>query len=110
MFCLPCCASSKGVTARRYWVVWSIAQPLTLMVIYTVIFGQLMQSRLPSHGQTPFAFSIYLCAGVVFWGFHAEITTRMASVFIDQANLMKRLRFPESVCRPSLQDQPASTC
>lgn len=80
---------------------WSVAQPLTLMVIYTVIFGQLMQSSLPGHGQTPFAFSIYLCAGVVFWGFHAELTTRMASVFIEQASLMKKTAFPR-VCLPAI--------
>ena len=80
---------------------WSVAQPLTLIVIYTVIFGQLMQSGLPGHGQTPFAFSIYLCAGVVFWGFHAEITTRMASVFIEQASLMKKTAFPRA-CLPAI--------
>ena len=80
---------------------WAVAQPLTLMIIYTVIFGQLMQAGLPGHEQTHFAFSIYLCAGVVFWGFHAEILTRMASVFVDQANLMKKTAFPR-VCLPAI--------
>jgi lipopolysaccharide transport system permease protein len=80
---------------------WVVAQPLTLMVIYTVIFGQLMRASLPGHEQTAFAFSIYLCAGVVFWGFHAEVMTRMASVFVDQANLMKKTAFPR-VCLPAI--------
>ena len=80
---------------------WTVAQPLTLMVIYTVIFGQLMQASLPGHDQTPFAFSIYLCAGVIFWGFHAEVLTRMTSVFVDQSNLMKKTAFPR-VCLPAI--------
>ena len=80
---------------------WTVAQPLTLMVIYTVIFGQLMRPSLPGHEQTPFAFSIYLCAGVIFWGFHAEVLNRMVSVFLEQANLMKKTAFPR-VCLPAI--------
>ena len=80
---------------------WTVAQPLTLMIIYTVIFGRLMQAGLPGHEQTPFAFSIYLCSGVIFWGFHAEVLSRMTMVFLEQANLMKKTAFPR-VCLPAI--------
>ena len=80
---------------------WTVAHPLAMMIIYTVIFGQLMRAGLPGFEETPFSFSIYLCAGVVFWGFHAEVLSRMASVFVEQANLMKKTAFPR-ICMPAI--------
>lgn len=72
---------------------WMIIQPLSMIVVYTVIFSQLMGSRLPGVSGN-FAYSIYLCAGIVTWGLFAEITQRMVGVFVDNANLIKKLNFP----------------
>jgi lipopolysaccharide transport system permease protein len=47
---------------------WSVASPLSMIIVYTVIFSQLIRATLPGQGQVPFAFSIYLCAGVITWG------------------------------------------
>jgi lipopolysaccharide transport system permease protein len=80
---------------------WIVAQPLALILIYTVIFGQLMGASLPGQEQVPYAFSIYLCAGVIFWGFHSEVLSRMVTVFVEQANLMKKTAFPR-VCLPAV--------
>jgi lipopolysaccharide transport system permease protein len=46
-----------------------------------------------------FAYSIYLCAGVLTWGFFAEIVGRAQNVFIENANLIKKLSFPR-LCLP----------
>lgn len=80
---------------------WTVAHPLAMMIIYTVIFGQLMRASLPGFEQTPFAFSIYLCAGIIFWGFHAEVLSAMSSVFVEQGNLMKKTAFPK-ICLPAI--------
>ncbi len=77
---------------------WIIIQPLSMIVVYTVIFSQLMHSRLPGI-EGKFAYSIYLCAGILTWGLFAEITQRMVSVFVDNANLIKKLNFPR-LCLP----------
>ena len=79
---------------------WAIIHPLTLIFIYTVIFSQLMQTKLPGVGST-FSYSIYLCAGVLTWGLFSEITTRMQTIFIEHANLLKKLNFPWS-CLPAV--------
>lgn len=52
---------------------WSVANPLAMIVVYTVVFGQLMRPQLAGHERTPFAFSIYLCAGVITWGLFGEM-------------------------------------
>ena len=80
---------------------WSVASPLTMIVIYTVIFGQLMRSSLAGHEQTPFAFSIYLCAGVITWGLFAEMLTRLNNVFLEHGNLLKKTSFPR-ICLPAI--------
>jgi lipopolysaccharide transport system permease protein len=77
---------------------WTVLNPLAMIVVYTVIFSQVMQAKLPgvSNG---FAYSIYLCAGVLTWGLFAEITGRAQNVFIEHANLIKKISFPR-ICLP----------
>lgn len=77
---------------------WTILNPLAMIVVYTVIFSQVMGSRLPGNA-TMYGYSIYLCAGVLTWGLFAEITTRGQSVFLENANLIKKLNFPR-ICLP----------
>lgn len=72
---------------------WTVLNPLAMILVYTLIFAQVMRARLPGVDST-FAYSIYLCAGVLTWGLFAEITTRAQSVFLDNANLLKKLNFP----------------
>lgn len=67
---------------------WNIINPLAMIVVYTVIFSQVMQTRLPGVANT-FGYSIYLCAGVLTWGLFTEITTRSQNMFLDNANLLK---------------------
>ncbi len=80
---------------------WSVANPLTMIAIYTVVFGQLMRPSLAGHEQTPFAFSIYLCAGVITWGLFAEVLGRLNSVFLEHGNLIKKSNFPR-ICLPAI--------
>lgn len=77
---------------------WMVIHPLSMIVVYTVIFSQLMRSRLPGVDST-FAYSVYLCAGLLTWGLFAEVVTRAQTVFIDNANLLKKLSFPR-LCLP----------
>lgn len=77
---------------------WAILNPLAMIVVYTVIFAQLMRARLPGVDST-FAYSIYLCAGVLTWGFFAEITGRSLTMFLENANLLKKISFPR-ICLP----------
>ena len=72
---------------------WTVINPLAMIVVYTVIFSQVMKAKLPGvdHG---FAYSIYLCAGSLTWGLFAEIVGRGQNIFLDSANLLKKINFP----------------
>jgi lipopolysaccharide transport system permease protein len=77
---------------------WTVLNPLAMIIVYTVIFSQIMRAKLPGIDST-FAYSIYLCAGVLTWGFFAEITGRCQNIFLENANLIKKLSFPR-ICLP----------
>ncbi|HYD60638.1 MAG TPA: ABC transporter permease [Noviherbaspirillum sp.] len=77
---------------------WTVLNPLAMIVVYTVIFSQVMRARLPGV-DNGFAYSIYLCAGVFTWGLFAEIVGRAQNVFLENANLIKKINFPR-ICLP----------
>jgi len=80
--------------------VWSLLSPLAMIVVYTVIFSQVMHNKLP--GAAPnahYAYSIYLCAGALTWNLFAEIVARAQGMFLEQANLIKKISFPR-ICLP----------
>lgn len=77
---------------------WNVLNPLAMILVYTVVFSTVMRARLPGVDSI-FAYSIYLCAGVITWGFFTEIVGRAQNVFLDNANLLKKLNFPR-VCLP----------
>lgn len=79
---------------------WTVINPMAMIVVYTVIFSQVMRAKLPGV-DTTFAYSIYLCAGVITWGLFSEITGRAQNIFLEHANLLKKLSFPR-LCLPTV--------
>jgi lipopolysaccharide transport system permease protein len=77
---------------------WTLLNPLAMIVVYTVIFSQIMRAKLPGLDST-FAYSVYLCAGILTWGLFTEITSRSLNVFLEHANLIKKVSFPR-ICLP----------
>lgn len=61
-------------------------------------FSEVMKARMPDN-TGPFAYSIYLCSGVLTRGLFTEMLDKGQSVFINNANLIKKLSFPK-ICLP----------
>jgi lipopolysaccharide transport system permease protein len=77
---------------------WTVLSPLAMILVYTLIFSQVMKNRLPGNA-SDYGYSIYLCAGILTWGLFAEITSRAQIMFLEQANLLKKISFPR-ICLP----------
>ena len=77
---------------------WTVLSPLAMILVYTLIFSQVMQNRLPGNASV-YGYSIYLCAGILTWGLFAEITSKAQNMFLEQANLLKKISFPR-ICLP----------
>ena len=73
--------------------IWSILNPLAMIVVYTIIFSKIMRARLAGVDDT-MAFGVFLCAGLLTWGFFSEVLNRCQFIFIEQTNLLKKVRFP----------------
>jgi lipopolysaccharide transport system permease protein len=79
-------------------ILWIILQPLSMILVYTLIFSQLMHAKFPG-STSSLTYSIYLCSGILAWGLFSEITTRATNTFIDNANILKKISFPR-ICLP----------
>ncbi len=67
--------------------------PLAQVAIYALILSNVLGARLPGI-DNKYAYALYLIAGILAWNLFSEIIQRCLSVFIDQGNLMKKMRFP----------------
>lgn len=79
-------------------VAWLVIQPLAMILVYTLIFSQVMKAKIPGN-DSGFAYSIYLCSGLLAWGLFSEQLNRSKNTFIENANLMKKVTFPK-ICLP----------
>lgn len=72
---------------------WAVLNPLAMIFVYAVVFSKIMQARLPDTSST-FSYSIYLCAGMLTWSLFAEIIGRGQTIYLENANIIKKLKFP----------------
>ncbi len=72
---------------------WAIINPLAQIFVYTVIFSQVMRARLPGVSDE-LAYGLFLCAGLLPWGYFVEVLTRSQVIFLEHANLLKKMSFP----------------
>ena len=75
---------------------WLILQPLAMVIVYTVIFSQVMKARLPGVSGE-YAYSQFLCGGLMAWSFFTDIITRGKNIFVEHSNLIKKTSFPRLV-------------
>lgn len=85
----------------QFGFLWTILQPLSMILIYTLVFAAIMKPSLPGHSSR-FAYSIYLCAGVLTWNFFSELLGRSVNIFVNHANTLKKVNFPK-LCLPLIQ-------
>lgn len=78
---------------------WVVINPLIQILVYTLVFSQVMRARLPGSNDDVLAYSIYLCAGLIPWTCFAEIIGRSSTMFVEYGNLIKKSAFPK-VCLP----------
>lgn len=72
---------------------WMILHPLAQVAIYALILSSVLAAKLPGVDNS-YAYALYLTAGIVAWSLFAEIVSRCLTLFIDNGNLMKKMRFP----------------
>lgn len=74
---------------------WSLANPLALMLIYTVVFGFIFRIQ-PGRGDPSGldSFALWLLCGLLPWTFFANVLTQGVSSLVDNQNLIQKVYFP----------------
>ena len=71
---------------------WAIIQPLTTMIIFTVIFGRL--AKIPSEG---FPYPVFVYTGLLPWTFFANALTSSGNSLVGSSHLISKVYFPRLI-------------
>ena len=74
---------------------WSLVQPLWMLVLFTFVFSTVM--KVTPVGAHTGHFAIFLFSGLLPWTAMQEGVLRSATAITDNANLVKKLRFPAEI-------------
>lgn len=69
---------------------WSLANPLLLLIVYTFVFQLVLKTGIP-------AFGFFLLSGLLAWNAFAGAVGTACSAVVGNAGLVKKVRFPLSV-------------
>jgi lipopolysaccharide transport system permease protein len=75
---------------------WSIIQPLIMMVIYTLVFSTFLKISF-DESDSPFVFSVFLLCGLLPWSAFSEGISSATALIRGNTNLVKRVVFPLEV-------------
>jgi len=80
--------------------VWTVAQPLMLLAVYTFVFSQVLRIDFTPKGSAPvppYWNALFLFAGMVPWLAFSETLGRSTAVILENGNLIKKVAFPSEV-------------
>lgn len=89
-------------SVRALWgTLWLVLQPAAMIFIYTAIFGRVLGAKMPG-GSDKLSYGLFVCTGLITWGFFTELALRGQNLFLEHAPLLRALRFPRSTLPISL--------
>ncbi len=95
-------------TGSLFGPLWLAFVPLYQIMLYTFIFSFILKVRF-EEGAGTFSFVVYLLAGLIPWIFFSESTSRGITTFIENAHLIKKIKFPSEICILSVIGSSAIT-
>jgi homopolymeric O-antigen transport system permease protein len=74
-------------------VLWTIANPVMLMGVYLLVFGVVWPAKFSSIDHYP----LFLLSGLALWTFFAAAVQSATRSMLDNANLIRKTRFPRQL-------------
>jgi len=91
----------RGVTSRyrgsSLGLVWTIAQPLLMLAVYTFVFSVVFQARWDLPGSDPRHFSIYLFSGLILFGVFGDCANQAPHLVRANRPYVTHVPFPVEV-------------
>jgi len=73
---------------------WSLINPLSTILIYTLVFSTIFRAAPPPMGNGTENFALYLFSGIVSWNLFATMVTGPMDWLAGVADLLRKIRFP----------------
>lgn len=74
---------------------WSLFNPILMLTVYTFVFSVVFKSRWGTDvGESKSEFAVILFAGLIVYGFFAEVITRAPGLIVSNVNYVKKVVFP----------------
>lgn len=77
--------------------IWSIAHPVSMIIVYAVVFGFLFKARFGGTIDLPLDYTTFIISGLIPWLAFAEGLNKSATVIVAHTNLVKQVIFPLEV-------------
>src|SRR5204862_676030 len=74
-------------------VAWTLANPVLLMAVYLLVFSVLWKTPFGSQGH----YALFLLVGLAAWIFFATSVQSASRSLLDNANLIRKTRFPRQL-------------
>ncbi len=75
-------------------IVWSLINPLVMLIVYTVVFGYVFPSRWQASTNNLQSFALILFAGLIVFNLFSECLSRAPSLILNNVNYVKKVVFP----------------
>ena len=73
---------------------WTLLNPLALLVIYTFVFSVILQTRWPQGAESHSAFALALFAGLIPFNFLSETLQAAPNVIFSNRTYIRKMAFP----------------
>lgn len=73
---------------------WSFLNPLLMLVIYTVVFNEILQLRWAGKDDSQVAFALLVFLGLITFNLVTEIINRAPGLILSNVNYVKKVVFP----------------
>jgi len=76
-------------------VFWSLLRPLSMLALYTVVFGYIFESKLGNRpNESKLDFTLALFCGLILFDFLAECVSRAPALVLGNTNYVTKVVFP----------------
>jgi len=76
-----------------FGIAWAIIQPVSLMIIFSVVFSGF--AKLPTDGAP---YPVFSYSTLIFWNFFATTFSQGTTSLVANANLVRKVYFPREIC------------
>lgn len=73
-------------------VAWAVLQPLTMIAIFSIIFGKL--AKIPSDG---YPYPVFVFSGLLAWNFFSTSVSSSGLSLVNASNLVSKVYFPRII-------------